>query len=155
MTYTITKNNQFDSLEITFDGKPSEEIRNALKALKFRWHSVKKVWYGYAAEHEVINAILGNSTEEEPASVYTDGYLGGGAVYGSKRGSKMRTIKNRTYYNFLQVRKAIMAKGWDAQTAGEIARNIFDQYEMNPQGLTIWGLVDLVALNGIHSHEIR
>lgn len=84
MTYTITTNPQFNSLEVTFDGKPSEEIRNALKALKFRWHSVKKCWYGYGAEHEVINAILGNSTEEEPASVYTDGYLGGGAVYGSK-----------------------------------------------------------------------
>lgn len=84
MTYTITNNPQFDSLEITFDGKPSEEIRNALKALKFRWHGVKKCWYGFAAESEVINAILNNSTEETPADVVTDGYLGGGAVYGSK-----------------------------------------------------------------------
>lgn len=84
MTYTITNNPQFNSLEITFDGKPSEEIRNALKALKFRWHSIKKCWYGYAAEHEVVNAILDNSTEEAPAEVVSDGYLGGGAVYGSK-----------------------------------------------------------------------
>lgn len=84
MTYTITNNDQFNSLEITFDGKPSEAVRNALKALKFRWHSLKKCWYGYAAEHEVIDAILSTSTEEAPAEVVTDGYLGGGAVYGSK-----------------------------------------------------------------------
>ena len=84
MTYTITNNAKFNSLEITFDGKPSEAVRDALKALKFRWHSLKKCWYGYAAEHEVIDAILSTSTEEAPAEVVTDGYFGGGAVYGSK-----------------------------------------------------------------------
>lgn len=41
MTYTITTNPEFNSVEVIFDGKPCEEIRNALKALKFRWHSVK------------------------------------------------------------------------------------------------------------------
>lgn len=34
MTYEIRKNHQFNSAEIYFDGKPSEEVRNALKALK-------------------------------------------------------------------------------------------------------------------------
>lgn len=84
MTYEIRSNAQFNSSEVYFDGKPSEAIREALKALKFRWHSVKKCWYGYAQEHEIVSAILDTSTEEEPATVYTDGYLGGGAVYGSK-----------------------------------------------------------------------
>lgn len=84
MTYEIRNNNQFNSKEIYFDGKPSEEIRNALKELKFRWHSVKKCWYGFSQEQELVNAILGGSTEENPADVITDGYLGGGAVYGSK-----------------------------------------------------------------------
>ena len=32
MTYTITKNEQFNSIEINFDGKPCEAIRDALKA---------------------------------------------------------------------------------------------------------------------------
>ena len=59
MTYTITKNPQFDSLEIAFDGKPSEAIREALKELKFRWHGVKKVWYGYADEDAARAAIEG------------------------------------------------------------------------------------------------
>ena len=84
MTYTIENNAQFGSKEIYFDGKPSEDVRSALKALKFRWHSVKKCWYGYAAASEVVNAILSASSEESPAEVVTDGYLGGGAVYGSK-----------------------------------------------------------------------
>lgn len=59
MTYTITNNPQFNSLEIAFDGKPSEAVRDALKALKFRWHSVKKVWYGYSTEEAARSAIDG------------------------------------------------------------------------------------------------
>lgn len=59
MTYTMTRNTQFDSLEIAFDGKPSEAIREALKELKFRWHGVKKVWYGYADEETAKAAIEG------------------------------------------------------------------------------------------------
>ena len=64
MTYTITTNPSFNSLEILFDGKPTEEIRNALKALRFRWHSVKKVWYGYSTEEAVRAAIEGNPIKE-------------------------------------------------------------------------------------------
>lgn len=91
MTYTITKNAQYNSTEVTFDGKPCEAVRTALKALKMRWHGMKKCWYGYAGEHEVRDAILNASaqaTEAQPdaeaATVVTDGYMGGGAVYGSK-----------------------------------------------------------------------
>lgn len=68
MTYTINHNNQFNSIEIAFDGKPSEEIRTALKNLKFRWHSVKSIWYGFADEQTVREAIDGKPTEpkQEP-----------------------------------------------------------------------------------------
>jgi len=59
MTYAITKNPQFNSIEISFDSKPSEAIRTALKDLRFRWHSVKKVWYGYASEEAARAAIDG------------------------------------------------------------------------------------------------
>ena len=61
MTYTITKNAEFNSLEIYFDGKPSEAIRTALKELRFRWHSVKKCWYGYTTEESARAAISGES----------------------------------------------------------------------------------------------
>lgn len=57
MTYTITHNHQFNSLEITFDSKPAAAVRATLKGLKFRWHSVKKVWYGYATEETARQAL--------------------------------------------------------------------------------------------------
>lgn len=57
MTYTINTNPEFNSLEITFDGKPSETVRNILKEMRFRWHSVKKVWYGYKDEETVKTAL--------------------------------------------------------------------------------------------------
>ena len=67
--YTIAVNPQFNSLEISFDGKPSEAIRQALKDLKFRWHSVKKVWYGYASEEEARKAIdSGKAEKKAPAA---------------------------------------------------------------------------------------
>lgn len=85
MTYEISYNPQYNSHEVRFDGKPSEEVRTALKAMRFRWHSVNKCWYGYnQSEESIAAAITGASTEEEPNTVYGDGYLGGGSVYGSK-----------------------------------------------------------------------
>ena len=84
MNYEIKNHPQYNSREIYFDGKPAEAVRDALNALKMRWNSVKKCWYGYAGEHELINAIQSNSTDDNPATVYTDGYMGGGAIYGSK-----------------------------------------------------------------------
>lgn len=70
--YTITANTEFNSIEILFNEKPSEQIRNALKELRFRWHNVKKVWYGYKDE-ETVRAALekaenGNSTKSEKAT---------------------------------------------------------------------------------------
>jgi hypothetical protein len=67
MNYTITANPTFNSLEIAFEGKPSEEIRQALKDLRFRWHGVKKVWYGYTDEATARAAIDGKPEEKAPA----------------------------------------------------------------------------------------
>ena len=61
MTYTINTNTQFNSIEIYFDGIPCEAIRTALKALKFRWHGVKKCWYGFTDEATVREAIDGDN----------------------------------------------------------------------------------------------
>ena len=55
--YTIKTNPAFNSVEISFDGKPAEAVRDALKALRFRWHGVKKLWYGYATEEAVKKAL--------------------------------------------------------------------------------------------------
>lgn len=84
MEYTITKNAEFGSLEVRFDEKPADTVRLALKRLKMRWHGVNRCWYGYASESAIVAAILENAPEEQPATVCTDGYMGGGALYGSK-----------------------------------------------------------------------
>ena len=57
MTYTLTTNPDFNSIEIAFDGKPSEAVRDAMKALKYRWHGLKKIWYGYSDEETIRKAI--------------------------------------------------------------------------------------------------
>jgi hypothetical protein len=59
MEYTLTKNAEFGSLEIMFNGKPCAAIRDALKALRFRWHGVRRVWYGYADEQTTRAALDG------------------------------------------------------------------------------------------------
>lgn len=90
--YEIKYNDKYNSREVYFDGKPSRATLDALKALKMRWNHVKSCWYGYAHECDLINAIITNDRDGEDitgektegATVYTDGYLGGGAVYGSK-----------------------------------------------------------------------
>lgn len=89
MTYEIRSNPQYNSNEIYFEGKPSAAVREALKGLKFRWNPTKGCWYGYAAEETIAGAILGASTEEEPATIVGDGYMGGGSVYGPKSGKHL------------------------------------------------------------------
>lgn len=73
MEYIITSNSDFNSVEIKFDGKPSEAVRDALKALKFRWHSVKKIWYGYTDEETARAAIESADKTEEAAPVVKAG----------------------------------------------------------------------------------
>ena len=87
MTYTIRKNAQFNSLEITFNGKPSEAVRNALKALRFRWHSAKKVWYGYATEEAVRAAI---EATEQPLTIPPVKEVDPGTLYAGWEGGNNR-----------------------------------------------------------------
>ena len=70
MDYNISVNNQFNSLEVAFTEKPSEAIREALKALHFRWHNVKKVWYGFADKDTLEKAI--NGSQIAPKSAKSD-----------------------------------------------------------------------------------
>lgn len=43
MEYRIIKNEEHNGLEIYFGEKPSEEIRAALKEIKFRWEAMTKI----------------------------------------------------------------------------------------------------------------
>ena len=71
MTYEIKVNEAFKSLEIFFEGKPGEAIREALKALKFRWNPKKACWYGYADRAEVEKACQGAKVEKAAAAKAT------------------------------------------------------------------------------------
>lgn len=55
--YALTRNEKYGSIEIAFAEMPTAHIRCQLKELGFRWHSQKRLWYGYAEEAEVIAAI--------------------------------------------------------------------------------------------------
>ena len=55
--FTITDNREFSTLEIKFEGKPSEAIRNVLKERKFRWHGKKQIWYGKGDRADIVQAL--------------------------------------------------------------------------------------------------
>ena len=89
--YTITAGTHPNSIEIYFDSKPALDVLDALKDLKFRWNHKKACWYGFENERTVVDTLIAHGMGEnidgeqvEGATVYTDGYMGGGAVYGSK-----------------------------------------------------------------------
>lgn len=63
--YEIRPNTQFNSLEIYFTEKPGEKIREALKALKFRWNGKKACWYGYGEAEEVKRACEGEKIKKQ------------------------------------------------------------------------------------------
>ena len=82
--YTITTNEQYKSLEISFTEKPGEAIRTALKSLNFRWNPKKSIWYGFASVEEVTAAL---GTENAPQT----------------KPSKADQNHIRVYYNGLKV----------------------------------------------------
>lgn len=45
MTATYTLNADLNEIEITFPGKPAQNIIDSLKAVGYRWHKVKALWY--------------------------------------------------------------------------------------------------------------
>ena len=65
--YTITPNEQYKSLEITFESKPAESVREVLKGFRFRWNNKKGVWYGFA-DREALEKALQGETDETPAT---------------------------------------------------------------------------------------
>lgn len=70
MKYELKRNADYNSIEISFDAKPTAEIIQGLKALKYRWHSAKKVWYGYTTENEVLAVLEGKQTQSKAIDTY-------------------------------------------------------------------------------------
>lgn len=55
--YTVTDNTEYGSVEVKFDDKPAEAVRDVLKANKFRWNKAKKVWYGKTSHDAIVDAL--------------------------------------------------------------------------------------------------
>lgn len=52
----FTLNEEHKGIEIKFNEKPSAEVRAQLKALKFRWHQTKGLWYAKQSEQTLALA---------------------------------------------------------------------------------------------------
>ena len=73
--FSVTANTERGTLEIRFDIKPSENVRNVLKENKFRWSSKNRLWYGKADQSEIskrisdaMNAAENSSASQEPVA---------------------------------------------------------------------------------------
>lgn len=64
MKYSVKKNEKYNSVEIKFDAKPAEDVRNILKQNHFRWNRKTQVWYGYM-ELDAVKKLLGNDVAED------------------------------------------------------------------------------------------
>lgn len=65
--FSITPNTERGTLEIRFDSKPSESVRDCLKANKFRWSSKYKLWYGKGNQNTIADLIQNADSNVEPA----------------------------------------------------------------------------------------
>lgn len=101
MTYTITTNTAYKSIEIAFDCKPAAAVREALKDLRFRWNPVRGIWYGFADEQAAREAIDGKPVNK-PAT--------------ASLWERTRTDRLPDYGTENEIRRAIRdtqaAKGW-------------------------------------------
>lgn len=55
--FTVSRNPEYNSVEVSFAEKPSEAVRDVLKANKFRWNGKKRVWYGKTEESTIAEAL--------------------------------------------------------------------------------------------------
>ena len=99
MTYTITTNETYKSLEISFDEKPSKAIISALKGLHFRWNPKRSIWYGFTTQDKLENVLNGKQEE------YSHGVKVGDLFY-------MSWGYDQTNVNFFQVVKISDKCAW-------------------------------------------
>lgn len=70
MLATFSINQECNGIEVTFDGKPSDQVRDRLKKAGYRWHKVKKLWYARQTEarlklaEEVSNGTTADNVQE-------------------------------------------------------------------------------------------
>ena len=168
MEYTISRNDAFKSVEVTFEGKPSEAVREALKALKFRWHSVKKLWYGYATEAETRAAIEATSEEGDISREYyekaSEGYMGateltgnlyaqGVHLYGSELSKAIREAFKANGIKGVSVSSKTFAGGQEINVTMKVDPSDIPTLEKFAQDFDVWHLTWLTGVNGEQIHR--
>lgn len=110
---TMTLNSQFNGIELTFAGKPAEEIREAMKAVGFRWHSQKKLWYAKQTADRMALAekLAGKPAAEKPAADQAPAAAEPVSKYGIKAGDILTDSwgYEQTNVEFYLVTKVISA----------------------------------------------
>ena len=91
MNATYTINTELGGIEITFDEKPSDEVREEMKSAGFRWHKVKKVWYAKQNAERIrlaerLAIHVENEVTPEPLEIPPDEFVDGGGLYDGWQG---------------------------------------------------------------------
>lgn len=66
-----------------------------------------------------------------------------------------RQIKNRTYHNMMIVVRKIQNKGWDFDESVRLAKNIFDEFENHPLGLSINARINQILTKEEFEKELQ
>lgn len=96
--YNIVLNPAFNSLEVYFEGKPGENVRAALKALKFRWNNKKMCWYGFADREALAKACEGEKIKKQPTAADTEAAAKQAEKENQKRLLAIYAEEIRAYY---------------------------------------------------------
>lgn len=120
---TMTFNSQLNGIELVFAGKPTEEIREQLKALGFRWHRQKKLWYAkktaerMALAEKLSSGNIATETASAPAEIVSK--------YGIKVGDILEDSwgHEQTNVEFYMVTKIISACKIEIVKLGHIQSN--------------------------------
>lgn len=74
LSVTMQLNDKKNGVELYFSGKPSEEVRDRLKANGFRWTRNKKCWYAKQSEEtlQLAEALAGSKQEQAEAVAKED-----------------------------------------------------------------------------------
>lgn len=162
MEYTIQAGTRKGAFEIYFQNKPSEFVRDNLKALKMRWNGTKKCWWGFADEETLTNAINGEHIDAAPGekwsvpetfgSTVSDGYMGaiettgdiyasGQRLYGADLSKAIRESLKKCGFRGFSVSVKTFSGGQEIQLKVKASHNDllnYEEYKANYKLSGVW-----------------
>lgn len=123
LKYRVSVNEQYNSTEVSFPEKPSQDVINALKTVKYRWNHVKSCWYGFLTADELKTVIstpakaqaIANAKLEERKKVW--------AEKKAQKKAETETAKPETKKATLTARgKALVEKDIKAMTVEDVKK---------------------------------